>query len=159
MANAIKTSCDALEQTTQFGLELQYKQVFICSDCENALAIANGRFGEAFPLLARQLFSSISRLRAIFGSVTLFWVPSHGKVKPGWTFPSVFLERDIRAWNAAADKAARECVEARLNLAGSSQWHRAFHDARNWEVAVVQMAANVHKRYGHFVSNRAVCLS
>eukprot|EP00438_Fugacium_kawagutii_P013015 Skav219675 [mRNA] locus=scaffold3149:185132:187369:- [translate_table: standard] len=149
---ALLQLCAALEQTAQFGLELQSKQVFICSDCENALAITNGRFGEAFPLLARRLFSSISRLREIFGRVTLFWVPSHDKVKPGWKFPSVLLEQDIRAWNAAADKAARECVEARLALSSSSEWYRSLNDARNWEVAVVQMAAKVHKRYGQFVS-------
>ena len=79
-------------------------------------------------------------------------------MKPSWKFPSLFLEQDIRAWNAAADKAARECVEARLNLSSRSQWHRSFNDARDWEVAVVQMAANVHKRYGHFVSPFAVDL-
>eukprot|EP00435_Cladocopium_sp_Y103_P050304 s881_g15.t1 len=149
---ALLQLCAALEQAVQFDLELQSKQVFICSDCESALAIADGSFGEAFPLLARRLFSSILRLREIFGRVTLFWVPSHNKVKPGWHFPSFFLEQDIRAWNAAADKAARECVEARLTLSSRSQWHRSFNDARDWEVAVVQMAALVHKRYGHFVS-------
>ena len=58
------------------------KQVFICADCESALAIAEGRFGDASPLLARRLYGSILRLRAIFSQVTLFWVPSHNKDKP-----------------------------------------------------------------------------
>ena len=65
----------------------------------------------------------------------------------------MFREQDIRDWNAAADKAARECVEDRLALSGRSEWHRAFKDARNWEVEVLQIALKVHNRYGQFVAS------
>ena len=136
----------ALVAVTERGVEVTEVDVLVFMDCLSVLELLWGQWGSV-PLLADRLHGALLRARAVCRTVTFAWVPSHGKIKPGWHPPEGLCEVAVRAWNASADWAAKEVVrrEAADSLRG--QWHLQRQEATRWSSRVLGIVCDVARRY------------
>ena len=105
------------------------------------------------PLLSKELRARVSELKRARIVVSGFGVPSHGKVKKGWTPHQGATEAQVRAWNAAADRAAADASKRAAAVSGRLEWCTQRNFAFQWEVCAIRAAAVAMSAYRDFLSN------
>ena len=140
----------ALRAIAHAGPRLRCKAVYIVSDCQAALRIADGG-PSALSGLAAALRDALLQARR-YVQVGLIWVPSHGK-KPGWTPPAGHDELVLRAGNASADREASNAANRRAHGSQRQRWLQAMRIGRQWEIDAVLHLARVAEAYEDFLGS------
>ena len=90
------------------GIRGVHSLIIVC-DCMSAIQLLRDGAGSRLRLAAeaRQVIDELTRLV----KVDFVWVPSHGKISKDFLGHPGASEAQLRAWNAAADRSAREAWE------------------------------------------------
>ena len=111
-------------------------------DCQSAIVVLQG--GGQLPNLAARALAALRSLRAL-AEVEFFWIPAHGRSKPGWTPHARASERWLRQLNDVVDQSARSMALSLLQGSDIQAWSACRDVAVRWEVAAITAAAEAAK--------------
>ena len=119
-------------------------EIFVFCDCFSAICAVATRHGDA-ALLVQSIASLIQEAGSLGIKISLEWIPSHGK-RPEWK-PSLEVDPAyLRNLNEAADAAAKQSAERRLQGSLRARWAVLQAQASQWEYKAVQPAASAARQ-------------
>ena len=155
---AVHLLFQALEALFLGAMRIDYwlcLEVICVVDCQSAIQAFEGASAFDLSFLVQDVQHIRAKLHAANVDTVFVWTPSHGK-QPLWTPPACHDPEYLRRLNAAADVAARECMERRLQGSSRQQWARASRAAAQWEYAAIMRVADVSRRYHSFLMTRGL---